>query len=111
MLAGLPYCLGRPPALDHGLDIAEQVRPIHLPPPRRVLGVGTPAIRHQIAPEPLPQEFLGYFGAARQPDNKDGDARGGGRPQLGPLPAFTPPGFVQIRRRLCLHITPCLGDG
>ena len=76
----------------------------------RVPGVGTPAIRHQIAPDPLTQEFLDPLGTARQPDDKDGSARGGGRLQPGPLPAFTPARLVQIRGRLRLARGPCLGD-
>jgi hypothetical protein len=45
---GLPNRLRRPAALDHGFEIVQQMRPTHLPSPRGIPGIGTPAIRDQI---------------------------------------------------------------
>src|SRR5262245_57950505 len=51
-LAGLgaqrfPKLLRAAPTLDHGFEIAQQMRPADLTPPGRIPMVRTPAIRHQ----------------------------------------------------------------
>jgi hypothetical protein len=48
--------LGRAPAaLDHGFNVAQQMRPTQLPSPRRIPGGSAPSIGHQSPPELLPK--------------------------------------------------------
>ena len=56
---GFPHLAGASPALDHGVDVPQPMRPAHLPSPRRVPGGGAPAIRHQPPPEALPPALPG----------------------------------------------------
>ena len=58
----LPNLLRRSAAFNHGFKVPQQMRPAHLPPPGGIPRVGTPAIRHQDAAEPLAQQLLRDLG-------------------------------------------------
>jgi hypothetical protein len=58
---GLSNGLRLPTPLDHGLDIAQQMRPAQLPPPARIPVIGAPAIRHQIPQKRSPKSSLATF--------------------------------------------------
>ena len=82
--------------------------PTDLPPPRRVAGVGAPALRHQRPPEVLPQQLVGHFGAARHPDHKHGDIGGDRGPPPRTRLSFSPAGLIQVSGRWLLDICPGL---
>src|SRR5262249_14986681 len=60
--------LRRSPTLHHGFKVPQQMCPADLPPPGGIPGVRAPAVRHQDATEPIPQQFLRDLGPTRQTD-------------------------------------------
>ncbi len=93
-LHGCPQRTGAPPTCAHGVAVAPQRRPAHRPSPRRIPGVGAPAIRHPPPPAALPQACSRDVTTTRHADPPHGDARRDRRPPPRPLPAFAPPGLV-----------------
>jgi hypothetical protein len=77
------------------------MRPAHLPSPRRVPGVATPAIAHQPPPEALPQACLGHLAPARRADHTPADPLRHRGPQPRTLLAFPPAGRIQVCRQVC----------
>ena len=97
---GLPDLLRPASTLDHGFKVTQQMRPADLPPPGGIPRVGTPAVCHQDAAEPLPQQLLGDLRTTRQADQEDGDPRRDGHPQPRPGVSFPPAGLIEVRDAL-----------
>src|SRR4030095_12379389 len=100
-LAGLraqrfPNLLGASSALNHRLKVPQPMRPADLPPPSGVPRVGTPAVRHQDATKPFPQQLLCDLGATRQQAQKDCHPRSGRYPQPRARVSFAPPRLVEM---------------
>ena len=100
----LPEAFGVRAMVEEGLEVALEVAPAKLTSARREPAIRRPSIAGHDATKPLPEQFLGYGGAATRPDHEHRDEPRDHDPEPGFALVLAPARLVGVRAVVRLRV-------